>query len=97
MGAKAGEKYCYCGSRLLLDGSCRFRCDPEASPKALRAKATARKLAAKERARSERLNLTPAERAAMTAANESVDPIYAYNRRRSQKAGRKSHAMGNRR
>jgi hypothetical protein len=39
---------CYCGATLLADGTCRYRCPPEARPSLLREQERARRLRTKK-------------------------------------------------
>jgi hypothetical protein len=89
--------HCYCDALLLADGTCRYKCPPEANPAYLRAKAK-REREAREKAKVEARDVgTVPYRAAMSAACAKFDPVVRYNRERTMRAVRKSHGPGNRR
>jgi hypothetical protein len=70
---------CYCGAGLLDDGTCRYRCPPEANPRHLRKQAGKRR-ANEKHATLRGVKLTDEENRRASDAVSSIDPTYKKQR-----------------
>ena len=90
----ARKGYCFCGVTLLSDGTCRYKCPPEANPRLLREQAKKRREnQRKADGRGEQLISYTEARAGI----EKADPGYlertSYWRKRAQAGAQGKHGL----
>jgi hypothetical protein len=90
------RKTCYCGASLLDDGTCRYKCAPEANPRYLREQ-RAKARAVDKQANMRGASLTDEERKKASDAVAKMDPVYSKQRGILFGAALKSHKAGARR